>query len=50
MYGLGRTKVYALLAKGEISARKVGSRTLIDVETVEAWITRQPVYSGRRDA
>lgn len=49
MYGLGRTKVYALLASGEIWGRKVGRRTLVDTETVEAWISRQPVYPGRRD-
>jgi excisionase family DNA binding protein len=49
MYGLGRTKVYALLAKGEIAGRKVGRRTLIDTESMEAWINRQPVYPGRKD-
>ena len=49
LYGLGRSKIYKLLADGEIAARKVGRRTLIDTQSVENWISNQPTYPGRRD-
>jgi excisionase family DNA binding protein len=36
-YGLGRTNLYALLKAGKFRFVKVGSRTLIDIESLEAW-------------
>lgn len=49
-YGLGRTKLYSLLGSGEITAFKAGRKTLIDVASVEAWLTRQPCYEPRGKA
>lgn len=46
-YSLGRTKLYSLLGSGEIIALKAGRKTLIDVSSVEAWLTRQPCYEPR---
>jgi excisionase family DNA binding protein len=49
LYGLGRSKIYKLLAAGEITACKVGRRTLIDTQSVESWLSRQPTYLARGD-
>jgi len=35
-YGLGRTTLWRLIKDGEIKATKVGSRTVISVESIEA--------------
>jgi len=40
--GVGRSKVYYLIADGEIEAIKVGSKTCVVVESVKAFIARQP--------
>jgi len=40
--GVGRSKVYYLIADGEIEAIKVGSKTCVVVESVRAFIARQP--------
>jgi excisionase family DNA binding protein len=49
-YSFGRTKLYALLGSGDITALKAGRKTLIDVASVEAWLTRQPCYEPRSKA
>lgn len=41
---LGRTKIYELLASGELKAIKVGRRTLISGEAAQAWFDAQPAY------
>ncbi len=41
--GISRSKTYELLAAGELSARKVGRRTLIDLRAGLAWLDAQPV-------
>jgi len=40
--GVGRSKVYYLIADGEIEAIKVGSKTCVVFESVKAFIARQP--------
>ena len=40
--GMGRTRVYEELAKGNLRAVKLGSRTLIDVEAGLAWLRSLP--------
>jgi len=41
--GYTRTGIYAALAAGEIQARKIGRRTLIEVASLDAFINRAPV-------
>lgn len=41
--GIGRTKLYALLAEGRITARKAGTRTLIEAVSLNAWAASLPV-------
>jgi excisionase family DNA binding protein len=41
----GRTRLYRLLTEGKITARKHGSRTLIEVESVKAYTAGLPVAS-----
>lgn len=43
---MGRTKIYALLGSGELTAVKIGRRTLIKTEAAEAWLNAQPGYSS----
>lgn len=41
-YGVGRTRLYQLIARGQIEARKAGASTLISVESAEAWAASLP--------
>ena len=45
--GVSRSFLYVLMAKGEISARKIGTRTIIPLDELKAWLAALPV-SGRR--
>ncbi|MEL6567661.1 MAG: helix-turn-helix domain-containing protein [Pseudomonadota bacterium] len=38
MLGLGRTKLYELLAANEIASIKIGKRRLIRVAELDAWL------------
>tara|TARA_R110000787_G_scaffold51781_2_gene122354 strand:+ start:12180 stop:12392 length:213 start_codon:yes stop_codon:yes gene_type:complete len=38
MAGIGRTKLYELMATNEIASVKLGSRRLIRVSAIEAWL------------
>lgn len=40
--GIGQTKIYELIASGEIEAVKVGARTLIVVASIKQWLDRLP--------
>jgi excisionase family DNA binding protein len=40
--GIGRSTSYKLLAAGELHARKIGRRVLIDFEAGMAWLAAQP--------
>jgi excisionase family DNA binding protein len=37
---LGRTKIYQLIAEGQIEAVKVGSRTLVPYDSLLAWLAK----------
>ncbi len=37
---LGRTKVYELIAEGQIEAVKVGRRTLVPYDSLLAWLAK----------
>ncbi len=38
--GVGRTKIYDMLAKGQILSMRIGSRRLVKVESIKAQIER----------
>lgn len=40
MAGIGRTKLYQLMGAGEIASLKLGSRRLIRVSEIEAFLDR----------
>jgi excisionase family DNA binding protein len=40
--GIGRTKLYALLSEGLVQARKAGTRTLIEAQSLRAWTASLP--------
>lgn len=46
-YGTGRTKTYALLASGELTAVKRGRSTLISAESAERWAQSLPPMVSR---
>jgi excisionase family DNA binding protein len=39
--GVGRSKVYELLASGELPSVRVGSSVRVPVDALRAWIARQ---------
>ncbi len=41
-FGIGRTKAYEVLKSGQLRSVKVGSRTLIDMESAHAWADDLP--------
>ncbi len=43
-YGVGVTTTYKLLGEGAIMAVRYGHRTLIDVESAEAWRKSLPAF------
>ena len=44
--GLGRTKLYKIINSGEIKARKIGRRTIILKDDLEAFLAGLPSYSA----
>lgn len=40
-YGIGQTKVFELIAAGQIHSVKVGRRRLIPIASAQAWLTAQ---------
>lgn len=44
--GLGRSSIYQLINDGKLTRRKYGSRTLILVEELEAFVKSLPVTEG----
>lgn len=36
--GIGRTSLYAALAKGDLKSIKIGSRRLIKIEDIHEWL------------
>ena len=45
--GIGKTKLYELIAQNKIVARKFGRRTLISYESLESWMKSLPLSSER---
>ncbi len=45
LLGLGRTKLYEAISSGELPSFKVGSRRLIRISEIEAWMQRLEVKS-----
>ena len=39
--GIGRSKVYELIARGELPSVRIGSSVRVPVDALRAWITRQ---------
>ena len=42
MIGIGRTRIYELLARGEIPSRRIGRSRRIDPADVRAYVDRLP--------
>lgn len=40
MLGIGRTKLYDMIAKGEIMSMQIGTRRLVKVASIQALIER----------
>lgn len=45
--GIGKTKLYSILAKGDIRAKKIGKRTLIRHEDLKAFIDNLEQYPSQ---
>ncbi|MDF1679025.1 excisionase family DNA-binding protein [Ponticaulis sp.] len=41
--GIGRTSLYAALAKGELKSIKIGTRRLIKIEEIHIWLAAHQV-------
>lgn len=49
--GIGRTRLYALIAEGRIEARACGGRTLIPADSLRAFLASlPPAPIGRKSA
>jgi excisionase family DNA binding protein len=44
--GLSRSRVYELVAAGELRAVRAGGRILIDPESVRGWFASLPAYEA----
>ena len=45
--GLGRTKLYQIINSGELKARKVGKRTIILKDDLEAFLNNLQFYASK---
>ena len=48
--GIGRSKTYELIASGKLTARKLGSRTLVDVQQGLAYLNALPALPAQSAA
>lgn len=46
--GIGRTRLYALIAEGKIEARACGGRTLIPADSLRAFVANLPPAAIRK--
>ena len=46
-YALGRSKAYGLIADGSLVAKKMGSKTLIDVKSAKNWYNNLPALESK---
>jgi excisionase family DNA binding protein len=44
--GVGRTLLFEEIRKGHITARKVGRRTIITTDDLDAWLKSLPAKTG----
>jgi excisionase family DNA binding protein len=44
--GVGRTLLFEEIRKGNITARKVGRRTIITIDDLDAWLKSLPKSTG----
>jgi excisionase family DNA binding protein len=44
---IGRTKLYELIARGDIPIRKIGKKTLVAAADLERWADRLPTLEAR---
>ena len=45
--GVGRTTFFEEIRRGRITALKVGRRTIITVDALDAWLKSLPVKTGK---
>jgi excisionase family DNA binding protein len=45
--GVGRTILFEEIRKGHITARKVGRRTIITTDALDAWLKSLPMKTGK---
>lgn len=45
--GMGRTSIYEAISRGDLIARKMGSKTLIDVRHGVTWLNSLPMAAIR---
>ena len=43
--GVGRTTIFEAIRKGQIAAKKVGRRTIITTDDLDAWLKSLPARS-----
>lgn len=48
MAGIGRTKLYAALSSGELPSFRIGTRRLIRVSAIEAWLASHETASASK--
>ncbi len=48
--GVKRDTLYRAIARGELIARKIGSRTVILADDLRAWLASKPTTKPRRAA
>jgi excisionase family DNA binding protein len=49
-YKVGRSKTYRLIAAGELAAKKLGTKTVIEVDEAERWLASLPAFPRKASA
>lgn len=42
--GCGRSSLYLALGRGDVTARKLGTRVLVEVASLDSWVNHLPVW------
>jgi excisionase family DNA binding protein len=45
--GLGRSSIYQAIGSGELRAKKIGRRTVIEINEIRRWISSSPTIASR---
>jgi len=45
LVGIGRTRLYEEISKGNLAVRKVGTRTIVTVRDLQTWLDSLPLGS-----